>query len=204
MFSTWTSTKQVLHCPSTQRSFPCLFLLEYSWGGCPWREMSLSSRLPQTASRTRIRNTLMCLSAFRLFSPCGTYLQESYGWPTLSVAQDFLHNQQTESTAVLLTNGLNMVCALTLDSAFSQDLEERRRTWCFVLSVTHAAELVSCWAANIFLAFPGKLFCYRVKLFSQLAEGFGAAVSVEESSIWETTAKFIVFIFSSSYWKFCT
>lgn len=203
-FSVWTPTKQVLHCPSTQCSFQQLFLLECSWRGCPWRKMSLSSRPPQTASRMKVRNPLMCLSAFRLFSPSGTYLQESYGWPSVSVSQDFLHNQQTELSALLMINGLNMDCALTLDSAFSQDLEERRRTWWFVLAVTHAAELVSCWAANVFLAFPGKLFCYCVKLFPQLAEGFGAAVSLEESSIWETTAKFIVSIFSSSSWKICT
>lgn len=64
-----------------------------------------------------------------------------------------------------------------------------------MLAVTRAAELVSCCATDIFLAFSGKLFCYHIKLFTQLAEGILAAVSLEESSIQEMTAKFVVFLY---------
>lgn len=64
-----------------------------------------------------------------------------------------------------------------------------------MLAVTRAAELVSCCATDVFLAFPGKLFCYHIKLFTQLAEGIRAAVSLEESSIREMTAKFVVFLY---------
>lgn len=61
--------------------------------------------------------------------------------------------------------------------------------------MTRAAELVSCCATDIFLAFSGKLFCYHIKLFTQLAEGILAAVSLEESSIQEMTAKFADFLY---------
>lgn len=64
-----------------------------------------------------------------------------------------------------------------------------------MLAVTRAAELVSCCATDVFLAFSGKLFCYHIKLFTQLAEGILAAVSLEESSIQEMTAKFVVFLY---------
>lgn len=65
-------------------------------------------------------------------------------------------------------------------------------------AVTRAAELVSCCATDVFLAFPGKLFCYHIKLFTQLAEGILAAVSLEESSIQEMTIKLVgFFVFSS-------
>lgn len=60
-----------------------------------------------------------------------------------------------------------------------------------MLAVTRAAELVSCCATDVFLAFSRKLFCYHIKLFTQLAEGILAAVSLEESSIQEMTAKFV-------------
>lgn len=68
-----------------------------------------------------------------------------------------------------------------------------------MLAVTRAAELVSCCATDVFLAFSGKLFCYHIKLFSQLAEGILAAVSLEESSIQEMTVKFVGFFFVFSY-----
>lgn len=64
-----------------------------------------------------------------------------------------------------------------------------------MLAVTRAAELVSCCATDVFLAFSGKLFCYHIKLFTQLAEGILAAVSLEESSIQEMTAKFVGFLY---------
>lgn len=64
-----------------------------------------------------------------------------------------------------------------------------------MLAVTRAAELVSCCATGVFLAFPGKLFCYHIKLFTQLAKGIRAAVSLEESSIREMTAKFAFLYF---------
>lgn len=64
-----------------------------------------------------------------------------------------------------------------------------------MLAVTRAAELVSCCATDIFLAFPGKLFSNHIKLFAQLAEGIQAAVSLEESSIHEMAAKFVVFLY---------
>lgn len=64
-----------------------------------------------------------------------------------------------------------------------------------MLAVTRAVELVSCSATDIFLAFTGKLFCYHIKLFTQLAEGIRAAVSLEESSIREMTAKFVGFMY---------
>lgn len=69
-----------------------------------------------------------------------------------------------------------------------------------MLAVTRAAELVSCCATDVFLAFSRKLFCYHIKLFTQLAEGILAAVSLEESSIQEMTVKFVggfFFVFSS-------
>lgn len=65
-------------------------------------------------------------------------------------------------------------------------------------AVTRAAELVSCCATDVFLAFSGKLFCYHIKLFTQLAEGILAAVSLEESSVQEMTIKLVgFFVFSS-------
>lgn len=144
----------------------------------------------------------LCIQAF---SPCGTQLQKSYGWPTISVVQDFLDNQQTEVVAVLMMNGLNIWSVpLYLTQHLVRSWRNEHRNCRLVLAVTHAAELVSCWATGIFLDFPGKLFCYHIKLFTQLAEGIQAAVSLEGSSIREMTAKFIFSIFSSSSWKICT
>lgn len=65
-------------------------------------------------------------------------------WPRESAAWGFLQNQGPEMVAAVVMNGLNMVCALQLDSAFSQELEEwiEKQAFC-------ACSDPCCWAGQL-------------------------------------------------------